>query len=48
MRNLYYDVEGDILNVTFCESAKEAGTGIELHENIVLYFIPEKKFLIQR
>jgi len=42
MRNFYYDAEGDILTVTFAESPIEAGTGIELHENVVLYFIPDQ------
>lgn len=47
MRNLYYDAKGDILTVTFCESPKETGAGIELHENIVLYFIPEQEKAIE-
>ena len=42
MRNFYYDAEGDILTVTFSEAPKEEATGIELHENVVLYFIPDQ------
>lgn len=47
MRNFYYDAEGDILTVTFCESPIEGGTGIELHENIVLYFIPDQEKVLE-
>lgn len=42
MRNFSYDAEGDILTVTFGETPKEEATGIELHENVVLYFIPDQ------
>jgi hypothetical protein len=42
MRNFYYDAEGDILTVTFSEAPKDEATGIELHENVVLYFIPDQ------
>ena len=42
MRNFHYDAEGDILTVSFCESPIEGVTGIELHENVVLYFIPDQ------
>ena len=41
MRNIYYDVEGDILSVTFIEIEDQPHTGIELSDNIVLYFNPE-------
>jgi hypothetical protein len=41
MRNIYYDVEGDILSVTFVEVEDQPHTGIELSDNIVLYFNPE-------
>jgi hypothetical protein len=41
MRNIYYDVEGDILSVTFAEVEDQPHTGIELSDNIVLYFNPE-------
>ena len=40
MRNIYYDVEGDILSVTFVE-VEDQHTGIELSDNIVLYFNPD-------
>jgi hypothetical protein len=42
MRNFYYDAEGDILTVTFGEAPKDEATGIELHENVVLYFTPDQ------
>ncbi|MDI6793065.1 MAG: hypothetical protein QME81_09390 [bacterium] len=41
MRNIYYDVEGDNLSVTFVEVERQPHTGIELNDNIVLYFNPE-------
>lgn len=41
MRNIYYDVEGDILSVTFVEVEDQPHIGIELSDNIVLYFNPE-------
>jgi len=42
MRNFYYDAEGDILTVTFSEAPKDEATGIELNENVVLYFVPDQ------
>lgn len=42
MKNFCYDAEGDILTVTFCDSPGEKSTGIELHENVVLYFVPDQ------
>lgn len=41
MRNIYYDVEGDILSVTFVEVEDQPHIGVELSDNIVLYFNPE-------
>jgi len=32
----------DILTVTFSEAPKNEATGIELHENVVLYFTPDE------
>lgn len=44
MRNIYYDVEGDNLSVTFVEADEsQPHTGIELSDNIVLYFNPETR-----
>lgn len=40
MRNIDYDLEGDILTVTFAESKGRVHTGVELTDNIVLYFDP--------
>lgn len=42
MRNFYYDAKGDILTVTFSEAPREQATGIELHDNVVLYFNPDQ------
>jgi hypothetical protein len=41
MKAIHYDTEGDILSVTFAESSHEAHTGIELTDNIVLYYNPD-------
>ncbi len=38
MKTIHYDAEGDILSVTFAESSRAAHTGIELADNIVLYY----------
>jgi hypothetical protein len=41
MKNIHYDVEGDILSITFAEVEDQPHTGVELTDNIVLYFNPE-------
>lgn len=41
MKAIHYDAEGDILSVTFTESSEQTHTGIELSDNIVLYYNPE-------
>jgi hypothetical protein len=45
MKALHYDTEGDILSVTFDETDTETSgqkqTGIELSDNLVLYYNPE-------
>ena len=41
MKAIHYDAEGDILSVTFTESGEQNHTGIELSDNIVLYYNPE-------
>jgi hypothetical protein len=41
MKNIQYDAEGDILSVTFVEAENQPHTGVELSDNIVLYFNPE-------
>ncbi len=41
MKALHYDAEGDILSITFCETSKQNHTGIELSDNIVLYYNPD-------
>lgn len=41
MKAIHYDAEGDILSVTFTEANSQKHTGIELSDNIVLYYNPE-------
>lgn len=41
MKSIHYDAEGDILSVTFVEAEGQAHTGIELTDQIVLYYNPE-------
>ncbi len=40
MKAIHYDAEGDILSVTFTEAGEQNHTGIELSDNIVLYYNP--------
>ena len=41
MKYIHYDAEGDILSVTFLEAEGQTHTGIELSDNIVLYYNPK-------
>ncbi|MBV7335264.1 hypothetical protein KFU94_44895 [Chloroflexi bacterium TSY] len=41
MKAINYDAEGDILSVKFTEANEQMHTGVELTDNIVLYFNPE-------
>jgi hypothetical protein len=41
MKAIHYDAEGDILSVTFTEANGQKHTGVELSDNIVLYYNPE-------
>lgn len=41
MKAIHYDAEGDILSVTFSEADNQTQTGIELSDNLVLYYNPE-------
>lgn len=41
MKSIHYDAEGDILSVTFSEANDQKHTGIELTDNLVLYYNPE-------
>jgi len=41
MKAIHYDTEGDILSVTFAESEAQPHAGVELTENIVLYYNPK-------
>jgi hypothetical protein len=41
MKAIHYDAEGDILSVTFAEAGEQKHTGLELSDNIVLYYNPE-------
>lgn len=40
MKAIHYDAEGDILSISFAESEGRTHTGVELSDNIVLYFDP--------
>lgn len=41
MKSIHYDAEGDILSITFSEAAEQRQKGIELTENIILYYNPD-------
>jgi len=41
MKAIHYDAEGDILSVTFTAIEGDKQTGLELSDNIVLYYNPE-------
>ena len=41
MKAIHYDAEGDILSVTFIALEEQKHTGLELSDNIVLYYNPE-------
>lgn len=41
MKSIHYDAEGDILSVTFAEAEGQKHTGVELTDQIVLYYNPE-------
>jgi hypothetical protein len=41
MKSIHYDAEGDILSVTFAEAEGQQHTGVELTDQIVLYYNPE-------
>ena len=41
MQAIHYDAVGDILSVTFAEKGDQKQTGIELSDNLVLYYNPE-------
>ena len=43
MKYIHYDADGDILSITFAEAEGQAHTGVELSDNIVLYYNPETK-----
>ncbi len=43
MKNIHYDIEGDILSVSFTEASDQKHTGIELMDNIVFYYNPETR-----
>ena len=47
MKAIHYDAEGDILSVTFAVTDTGKQTGIELSDNIVLYYNPETKEPLQ-
>lgn len=41
MKAIHYDAEGDILSVTFTEATEQRQKGVELSDNIVLYYDPD-------
>lgn len=41
MKAIHYDAEGDILSVTFFDVGEQKHTGVQLSDNIVLYYNPE-------
>lgn len=43
MKAIHYDAEGDILSITYSENKKQKQIGVELSDNIVLYYNPEAK-----
>jgi len=43
MKAIHYDTEGDILSVTFTEAKEQKQIGLELSDNIVLYYNPDTK-----
>src|SRR6266487_3010776 len=47
MKAIHYDAEGDILSVTFSEATGQKQTGIELSDNIILYYNPETEKPLQ-
>lgn len=38
MKSIHYDSEGDILTVTFVEVNDQPARGVELNDNVVLYY----------
>lgn len=45
MKSIHYDAEGDILAVTFAEG--QTHTGVELSDNIIVYYNPENEKLLK-
>ncbi len=43
MKHIHYDIEGDILSVSFIDSKNQKHTGVELSDNIILYYNPETR-----
>ena len=43
MKSINYDSEGDILTVTFAQANNQSVRGIELNDNIVLYYDTKTK-----
>jgi len=41
MKSIHYDSEGDILTITFVKDRAQPRRGVELSDNIVLYFNPK-------
>lgn len=47
MKAIHYDADGDILSVTFGEAGNQKQTGVELSDNLVLYYNPETEQPLQ-
>lgn len=47
MKSINYDSEGDVLTVTFAQANNQSVRGIELNDNIVLYYDTKTKEPVQ-
>ena len=43
MKSIHYDSEGDILTVTFVETRDQPARGVELSDNVILYYSTKTK-----
>jgi len=43
MKSIHYDSEGDILTVKFIPTGDQPTRGVELNDNVVLYYNPKTK-----
>ena len=47
MKAIHYDAEGDILSITFSDATEQPQKGVELSDNIVLYYNPDTEKPLQ-